>query len=87
MNAVPTLVRVASSRRDELLRTARAVRAETPASDGWVLLDVAFEDLRHAVWAVWQLDTDAEALAPEQLRTALRDRAHVLAARYGVPSR
>ncbi|MET8773297.1 hypothetical protein ABZV94_41685, partial [Streptomyces sp. NPDC004658] len=35
---------------------------------------MTFEDLRHAVWAVWQLDTDAHVLAPDSLRTALRDR-------------
>ena len=32
---------------------------------------------------MWQLATDAEALAPHWLRTALRDRAVAIADRYG----
>lgn len=81
-NHIPVLVRVDPVRREELLNTARAVRAEEPEADGWVRLDVTFEDLRHAVWAIWQLDTSAEVLAPESLRAALRDRAEALAATY-----
>ncbi|APE09380.1 DNA-binding transcriptional regulator [Rhodococcus sp. 2G] len=81
-NHIPVLVRVEPTRREELLNTARAVRAEEPEEDGWVRLDVTFEDLRHAVWAIWQLDTAAEVLAPESLRAALRDRAATLNARY-----
>lgn len=77
------LVRVESTRRDELLNNARAVRAEEPEEDGWVRLEVTFEDLRHAVWAIWQLDTGAEVLVPEALREALRDRASTLSLRYG----
>lgn len=84
-NHLPVLVRVVRSRREELLNTARAVRVEEPDEDGWVRLDVTFEDLRHAVWAIWQLDTAAEVLAPESLRVALRDRATILAARYRAP--
>lgn len=76
------LVRVATSRRDELLDTVRAVRAEEPDADSWVRLDVTFDDLRHAVWAIWRLDTDADVVAPESLRAALRDRATTLAERY-----
>lgn len=76
-------VRVAVSRREELLNTARAARAEQVDGDGWALLEVSFDDLRHAVWAIWQLDTDAEVLAPDELREALADRAVVLATRYG----
>jgi predicted DNA-binding transcriptional regulator YafY len=81
-NHIPVLVRVAPSRRDELLNAARAVRTEEPDAEGWVRLDVTFEDLRHAVWAIWQLDTGAEVLAPDSLRAALHDRAATLAARY-----
>jgi predicted DNA-binding transcriptional regulator YafY len=47
---------------------------------------VTFQDSRHAEWALWQLGTDAEALAPPSLRTALRDRAAAIAARYDVSS-
>lgn len=79
---IPVDVRVAPSRREELLNTARAVRSEEPEADGWVRLDVTFEDLRHAVWAIWQLGTDAEVVAPDSLRAALLDRATTLAARY-----
>jgi hypothetical protein len=46
---------------------------------------VTFEDLRHAVWAIWQLDTGADVLAPESLRTALHKRAAELAERYEAP--
>lgn len=76
------VVRVRSARRDELLSAARAVRAEEPQRDGWVRLDVTFEDLRHAVWAVWQLGPDAEVLAPNSARGAMYERAEALAARY-----
>ena len=51
-------------------------------ADGWLRLEVTFQDSRHAEWALWQLATDAEALAPQWLRTALRDRAAAVAARY-----
>jgi predicted DNA-binding transcriptional regulator YafY len=79
------LVRVAPTRRDELLDAARAVRAEEHEADGWVRLDVTFEDLRHAVWAIWQLGTDAELLAPDSLRAALHQRATTLTTRYAQP--
>ncbi|SDY19630.1 Predicted DNA-binding transcriptional regulator YafY, contains an HTH and WYL domains [Saccharopolyspora shandongensis] len=81
-NHIPVLVRVKPARREELLNTARAVRAEEPEADGWLRLEVTFEDLRHAVWALWQLGTDAEALAPESLRAALHDRAAAIATCY-----
>ncbi|WP_443703147.1 hypothetical protein [Promicromonospora umidemergens] len=42
---------------------------------------MTFHDSRHAEWALWQLGTDAETLAPQVLRAALRDRAAALAAR------
>ncbi|MGC0141975.1 helix-turn-helix transcriptional regulator [Pseudactinotalea sp. Z1732] len=79
---IPVLVRVEPARREELLNTARAVRAEEPEADGWVRLHVTFEDLRHAVWAIWQLDTAADVLSPPSLREALQRRAAELAARY-----
>lgn len=75
---LPVTVRVQPSRRGELLDTAKAVRAESPEPDGWVRLDVTFEDLRHALWAVWQLDTGVEVVAPDTLREALRARAAAL---------
>lgn len=77
------LVRVNPTRREDLLDAALAVRAEEPEADGWLRLEVTFQDSRHAEWALWQLGTDAEALTPRSLRTSLRDRATAVAARYG----
>ncbi|MFI6417374.1 helix-turn-helix transcriptional regulator [Streptomyces sp. NPDC050842] len=76
-------VRVNPARREELLDAALAVRAEDPDADGRLRLDVTFQDMRHALWALWQLGADAEALAPESLRVSLRDRAAAVAALYG----
>lgn len=73
---------VRASRRDELLGTVRALRAERPAEPGWLRLDVAFDDLRHAVWAVWQLELDARVLAPDALCEAVARRARELVALY-----
>ncbi|MFH8484747.1 helix-turn-helix transcriptional regulator [Streptomyces longisporoflavus] len=75
-------VRMNPVRREELLATALAVRAEEPDADGWLRLEATFQDARHAEWALWQLGTDAEALAPQSLRTSLHDRAALIAARY-----
>lgn len=79
---IVVLVRVHPARREELLSTVVALRAAEPDSDGWLRLTVTFQDLRHAEWALWQLGTDAEALAPAALRTALRDRAAAITMRY-----
>lgn len=75
-------VRVDPVRRDQLLDMAEAVRAEEPDPDGWLRLDVTFQDLWHAEWAMWQLGTGAEALGPQELRTSLHRRAQALADRY-----
>jgi len=83
---VTVLVRVNPARREDLLNTALAVRAEEPDEDSWLRLEVTFQDSRHAEWALWQLSTDAEALAPQSLRTSLRNRAAAIATRYGVSS-
>ncbi|WP_405530771.1 WYL domain-containing protein [Streptomyces avidinii] len=80
------LVRVDPARREDLLDMAVAVRAEEPDADGRLRLELTFQDARHAEWALWQLGTDAEALAPQSLRTALRDRAAAMAGRYADPS-
>ncbi|MGI5346778.1 helix-turn-helix transcriptional regulator [Streptomyces sp. CA-250714] len=80
---ITVLVRLNPARREELLDTALAVRAEEPDADGWLRLEVTFQDSRHAEWALWQLSMDAEALTPQSLRTALRNRAAALATRYG----
>ncbi|MET9556263.1 WYL domain-containing protein [Streptomyces sp. NPDC006645] len=99
---VAVLVRVDPARREELVGTALAVLTEEAeeaeeaagaagaeeagGAGGWLRLEVTFQDARHAEWALWRLATDAEALAPEWLRTALRDRAAAIAARYEAPS-
>ncbi|GAA1216016.1 helix-turn-helix transcriptional regulator [Pseudonocardia alaniniphila] len=83
---VTVLVRVNAARREELLRTVLAVRTEEPDADGWLRLEVTFSDPRHAEWALWQLATSAEALTPQWLRTALRNRAAAIATCYGASS-
>jgi len=80
---ITVLLRVNPARREDLLDTALAIRAEDPDTDGWLRLEVTFQDARHAEWALWQLSTDVEALAPQSLRTSLRNRAAAIAARYG----
>lgn len=81
-SCLPVVVQVRASRRDELLYTARALRAEQSEPDGWVRLDVVFDDLRHAVWAVWQLGVDAEVVEPDTLRQVVSERAQRVAALY-----
>lgn len=76
------LLRMKPTRREELANTALAVLTETPDPDGWLRLEVTFQDTRHAEWALWQLNTDAEALSPPSLRTALHNRATALADHY-----
>jgi len=82
---VTVVVRVAAARRDELLRTALAVLREEREADGRLRLEVTFQDPRHAEWALWQLAANAEALAPQWLRVALRDRAAAIAECYDGP--
>ncbi|MGQ4387625.1 helix-turn-helix transcriptional regulator [Streptomyces sp. SAS_270] len=79
---ISVLIRVNPERREDLLSTAVAVRAAAPDADGRLRLEVTFQDLRHAEWALWQLGTDAEALAPGSLRTSLRNRAVAIATLY-----
>ncbi|MFF5248787.1 helix-turn-helix transcriptional regulator [Streptosporangium sp. NPDC000095] len=83
---VTVLVRVDPARREELVGTALAVRAEEADSDGRLRMEVTFQDPRHAEWALWQLSTNAEALAPQWLRDRLRDRAAAIADRYEASS-
>ncbi|MFD0904437.1 helix-turn-helix transcriptional regulator [Actinomadura sediminis] len=83
---ITVLVRVNPARREQLLNTALAVRAEEPDADGWLRLRATFQDSWHAEWALWQLGTNAEALSPPSLRAAIRDRAAAIATRYGDPS-
>jgi predicted DNA-binding transcriptional regulator YafY len=80
---VTVLARVNPARREDLVGTALAVRAEETDEDGWLRLELSFQDARHAEWALWQLATNAEALAPQWLRTSLRNRAAAIATCYG----
>ncbi|RZQ62568.1 helix-turn-helix transcriptional regulator [Amycolatopsis suaedae] len=79
---VTVLLRVHPARRAELAGTALSVHAGETGADGWPRLEATFQDARHAVWALWQLATNAEVLAPQWLRTSLRDRAAAVAAGY-----
>ncbi|MEU4391747.1 WYL domain-containing protein [Kribbella sp. NPDC023855] len=83
---VTVLARVSPTRREELVGTALAVLAEETEPDGWLRLEVTFQDARHAEWALWQLSTGAQALSPEWLRTTLRNRAATLITYYEPPS-
>ncbi|SDJ09059.1 Predicted DNA-binding transcriptional regulator YafY, contains an HTH and WYL domains [Lentzea albidocapillata subsp. violacea] len=78
---VAVVLRVHPARREELVGTALAVLAEE-SDDDWLRMEVTFQDARHAEWALWQLSTSAEALEPQWLRAALRERATAIAARY-----
>ncbi|MEU6671845.1 WYL domain-containing protein [Streptomyces sp. NPDC046727] len=79
---VTVLVRMDPARREDLVGTALAVLAEEADAGGRLQLEVTFQDARHAEWALWRLGTDAEALAPQWLRTSLRDRATAIATHY-----
>ncbi|QYC45107.1 HTH domain protein [Nonomuraea coxensis DSM 45129] len=85
---VTVLVRVDQARREGLVGTALAVlaeeveEAEEADADGRLRMEVSFQDHRHARWALWQLATYAEVLAPQWLRDYLHDRAVRMAGRY-----
>ncbi len=83
---VTVLVRVDPARREDLVSTALAVCAEEADADGWLRIEVTFQDSRHAEWALWQLATNAEALAPQWLRTSLHNRAAAIITCYGESS-
>jgi predicted DNA-binding transcriptional regulator YafY len=84
---VTVLVRVDPARREDLADTALTISAEETDADGWLRLEVTFQDPRHAEWALWQLATNAEALAPHWLRDSLHNRAAAIATRYGASPR
>ncbi|TXR55439.1 helix-turn-helix transcriptional regulator [Quadrisphaera setariae] len=82
---------VEPARRAELLATAVSVLGDEPLDAGavagagragWRLLDVTFQDDRHARWALWMLGLDVEVVDPARLRADLRDRALALAAHH-----
>ena len=49
---ITVLVCVSPARRDDLISTAMAVRAEAPGADGWPQLEVTYQDAWHAEWAL-----------------------------------
>ena len=75
-------LRLDPPRRKQLVATALAVLNEEVEPDGRLRMEVTFQDDRHAIWALWQLAEGAEAVSPEWLRRALRERAETVAARY-----
>jgi predicted DNA-binding transcriptional regulator YafY len=79
---VASLVRVDPTRREDLAGMTLTIVAEEADPDGWLRLEVTFQDARHAEWALWQLGTNAEALAPHWLRTSLRNRAAAISTFY-----
>lgn len=72
--------------REELVGTALTVDSEEPDVDGRLSMEVVFQDSRHAEWALWQVGTHAEVLAPQWLRSALHQRAAAIADRYAEPA-
>lgn len=80
---VTVLARVNPERRQDLVDTALAAHSEeAEEANGWIRMEVSFQDSRHAQWALWQLATNAEVLAPQWLRTIIGDRAAAIVARY-----
>lgn len=71
-----------TTRLAELQATALTVTTAEDDGGGRLRLIVTFQDARHAEWALWQLGTDAETLAPAALRHAIHDRAAAVADRH-----
>lgn len=76
------LARIDPLRREELAGTALAIIWETTDPDDWLRIELTFQDLRHAEWALWQLGTRAEVLSPPELRQVLHEQAIEVANRY-----
>ncbi|MFI6526361.1 helix-turn-helix transcriptional regulator [Streptomyces uncialis] len=86
---VTVLVRVDPARQADLVATALSVRVEETEeadADGRLRLETTFQDPRHAEWALWQLATSAEVLAPQWLRDSLRGRAAAMVTCYEASS-
>lgn len=77
--------RIDPLRREELAGTALAIIWETTDPDHWLRIELTFQDLRHAEWALWQLGNRAEVLSPPELRQALHQQAVEVANRYASP--
>lgn len=57
------MVGAARSRQAGVRRKAVGVRYKAD-TDGWLRMEVAIQDPRHAEWALWQLATEAGILVP-----------------------
>ncbi|MEJ7648843.1 MAG: WYL domain-containing protein [Nakamurella sp.] len=86
VDQVTVVVTAIPARQHDVARAALAVRVGEPTTDGTVRLQVTFQDIEHAQWALWQVVDDVEVLAPESLRAQLRDRANRIAARHSSPA-
>ena len=75
-------VRVRTTRRAELVTAALAVADEQPDGPGFLRIEVAFGDPRHAERVLWMLGDDVEVLAPAPLRATVAARAAAVAALY-----
>lgn len=80
------LARVTPSRLEQLRNTAVSIDdpGDLDPTDpvARYRLVITFQDFRHALWAMWECGTEAEVLAPQELRAALRERAHAVAECY-----
>lgn len=76
-------VRVRRSAHRQLLAGVVGVRSQDDHDDDWVRLQVSYQDLRHARWALWMLGPDVVVLAPADLRQAMHRRAQDLVEAYG----
>ncbi|WP_050788311.1 MULTISPECIES: WYL domain-containing protein [Actinomycetes] len=83
---IVALVRIRPEQREELARTALAIRGEEINTNGWLRLEAAFPDSRYAEWALWQLAENAEVLAPQAMRAARHERAAAIAAACAEPA-
>ncbi|MGW0805045.1 helix-turn-helix transcriptional regulator [Nonomuraea sp. NPDC002799] len=61
---------------------AAAESAQPPDAAGWTRVTVPIESVEHAVAEFLRLGTDAEVIAPGELRERLRDTVNTLADRY-----
>ncbi len=87
-------VRVSATHRDELVaraRTGREIDNPDPvasadrvddAADRDALLELAFDDIEHAVWAIWQCGLGARVIAPPSVRQELAELAARLTRLY-----
>jgi len=79
---VQVQVRVRARDRGRLVRAALDLVAESPDTEGWLLLDLVFGDEQHAHAVLWGLAPDVEVLHPPGVRDVLAARAERTARSY-----